>query len=259
MAIKPNKNRDRCMKALRELGRKPTWDETKELAKKYGADPTTVLRWAQKLGLPAGSPAASPGTQAQPAAIPAGEPQIEAPFAVDETPVADADLPTFMPDAQPTAAQAPSGAAVAAAAPPAATFDVAPLVGIFANMFNQRLPPPLTDERGTVYAIAPVSEDEAKALAEALQPVADKYLPAVLEKWGPEVNLAIVGGAIIVPRVMAGRAYIAYAKSMERPAQEPEALEPQGPRALRVERPAAPDDESERRDAARAFLGKLGA
>lgn len=49
-----------------------------------------------------------------------------------------------------------------------------------------------------------LSEEEAKQLGEAVGPVADKYLPAVLDKYGAEIILAWSLTNIVIPRIGGG-------------------------------------------------------
>jgi hypothetical protein len=49
-----------------------------------------------------------------------------------------------------------------------------------------------------------LSDEEAKQLGEAAGPVADKYLPAVLDKYGAEIMLAWSLTMIVIPRIGGG-------------------------------------------------------
>ncbi len=218
MAIKAHPKRAKVEAEMRALGRRPSWAEIELLHKKHGPDTTTILRWAKKL-YPEGS-TSNAGTGASPSmpepstATPTGAAASD-PFSVTEPAPNPESLPVFIEDknATPGGSQAALPGMNTIAPPPAPVpIDVKPLVAVFVGMFNARIPAAFP-EPDAPPPIQPVSDAEAEALAQALQPVADKYLPMILDQWGLEVNLVVVAGAIIVPRVLAGKAYAEYARA----------------------------------------------
>lgn len=91
-----------------------------------------------------------------------------------------------------------------------------------------------------VLAIAPYTEKEADAIAPALESVLNKYGGSILNKWGDEVALLTLLGAITMQKIEAVRAAMAANPRPPAPVIVHPSSVPAAPSAPSDEPPAAP-------------------
>ena len=86
-----------------------------------------------------------------------------------------------------------AGVGVSNKGPSAAPSDAGFLKGVFKMTFDA-----IAKRAGDHWKL---SEDELSNLSEAAAPVINRYVPAVLDKYGAEIMLAYTVGMIVIPRL----------------------------------------------------------
>lgn len=186
-----------------------------EIGKKHDVKPATIRTWKRR----------DKGAESAPVAEPSGE---MAAFQMDPAQIPQDQLPDFgpadapVPGDQPQPAAAPSPSPPPAAPNPADAILWTKLVSLASDGFQAVVAGEIGKTDGskptTPQPPDPISKEDQKELADALHAAFVAYggnLAQFLAKWGPLINLAVVSGAIFLPRVMQARAYIKHQKEVQ--------------------------------------------